>query len=311
MTNHFPKILGQDDLKKQLSFGVECFKAGHLLPTYLFVGGKGSGKSLAAKSLGSAINKIDNEYKWCELNCAIFKKASDFFASAVFLEQILDKKVAVFMDEAHNLPKDMQNIFLTLFQTDGGEKRTIELNGAPLTINLRENIFIFGTSEPDAVFAPLKDRFERAALAPCTHAEIQKIIAAKHPVTFDKGLLDSIASYTRGTPRSAVQMADKIFKFLSISKKNHLTEKDWQAFCKMTNSRIYGLDKIELQILEILASRGPCSLNELRAATNISRQALINEHEIPLTNRNLMRVNVKREITNNGRKVLELVSGKC
>lgn len=303
----FPKILGQEDLKKQLSFGVECFKAGHVLPNYLFIGGKGSGKSLAAKSLGQAIHKADKEYKWCELNCATFKKANDFFGSQTFAEQISGKRVVIFCDESHNLPSDMQNIFLTLFQTDGPVERTIEINGQPLTINLRENIFIFGTSEPDKMFAPLKDRFERATLAPCTHEEIQKIISARHAITYEKGLLDTIASFTRGTPRSAVQLADKVQKFLSISSKTHLTEKDWRAFREMTNTRLYGIDKVEIQILETLANRGPCSLNELRAVTNISRQALINDHEIPLTNRNLMRVDGKRQITINGRKFLDSI----
>lgn len=303
----FPKILGQKDLKQQLSFGVECFKAGHPLPNYLFIGGKGSGKSLAAKSLGAAISKIDKEYKWCELNCAIFKKASDFFGSQVFAEQISGKRVILFCDESHNLPSDLQNIFLTLFQTDGPVERQIEVGGQTLTINLRENIFIFGTSEPDKMFPPLKDRFERAALAPCTHEEIQEIISARHKISYDEGLLNTIASFSRGTPRSAVQLADKINRFLSIGGKTHLTESDWQTFCKMTNTRLYGLDKVEIQILETLANRGPCSLNELRAVTNISRQALINDHEIPLTNRNLMRVDGKRQITNNGRKFLESI----
>lgn len=80
---------------------------------------------------------------------------------------------------------------------------------------------------------------------------------------------------------------------------------DWKTLLKMDDIKIHGLDMVEINILKILAERGPCSLNELRAVTGLSRMALVNNHEINLLKTNFMKINQKREITTFGRKILE------
>ncbi len=304
MANHFPKICGQHALKRKLSFGLDAFFAGEILPSYLFSGAKGGGKNAMAIALAKAIHGWDKEYRCFEINCAKFSKAADFFNSEDFLNKILGKPCVIYLDEAHNLPKDMMNIFLTLFSTDGGEERVIPYND--LVINLRKQIFLFGTSEPDKLFAPLKDRLKTAVLAPCKAEEIQEIVAQRFPeIKYEEGLLSEIASHTRGTPRSAVEMAKDIRSYCTIKKIIHFSAKDWKKFCTINDAKIHGLDNVELDILKTLVERGPCSLNELRAITGLSRTALINNHEIKLLQNNLMRVDGKRQVTNFGRKIVD------
>lgn len=304
MSDNFPEILGQKSLKAKLDFGLQTFAAKEVLPFYLFAGAKGLGKSMVAKAFGRAIYKKDKEYKWIEINCAKFKKAADLFDSPEFQNEIVGQKRVVFADETHNLPFDIVNSFLTIFATDGGPQRTIPHNG--LTIDLRDQIFLFGTSEPDKIFAPLRDRFEVVTIAKYSNADLKNILINRFPdITINSDLAEEIVIHTKGTPRSVVEMAKKVNRYCSIKKTKEFSAADWKALLKMDDIKIHGLDSVELNILKILAERGPCSLNELRAVTGLSRMALINNHEINLLKTNFMKINQKREITTFGRKILE------
>lgn len=306
MNDPFPSILGQKKLKSRLSFGLQSYISGGILPFYLFNGGKGAGKNLAAKALGKAIHKHDNGFKWCEINCAKFKKASDFFDSDEFQNNILRSKVVCFFDESHNLPRDLMNIFLTIFSTDNGAIVTSPYGGYEL--NLREQIFLFGTSEPDKMFAPLLDRLKDASIAPCSREEIQMIIRERFSdIQYEDGLLEEIAAHTRMTPRSAVDMAKDVDRYCKIKGTKTFSRNDWIALAEVTDTQIHGIDSVEMNILRILKSHGPCSLNELRAKTGISRTAISGKHEVNLLKNNLMRIDGKRQITAYGIKVIDAV----
>jgi Holliday junction resolvasome RuvABC ATP-dependent DNA helicase subunit len=113
----FSSLIGQPRLKKKLDFYLNAAKHSNFLPFLCFVGAKGLGKTEFAKEFSKELKKIKNREHWCEVNCATFKNNASFFED--FYPQVIqNNNVVVLFDEAHNLPKDLEQSFLTIFNSD-------------------------------------------------------------------------------------------------------------------------------------------------------------------------------------------------
>jgi Holliday junction resolvasome RuvABC ATP-dependent DNA helicase subunit len=86
------------------------------------------------------------------------------------------------------------------------------------------------------------------------------------------------------------------------------TGPDWVSLCHKANINKRGLSNTEIQILNALKERGPLTLTMLSAITGLSVQALRKDAELHLLKMNLMKIDVKREITSQGLRLLETIS---
>jgi len=308
MHNCFSSTIGQTKAKTRLSFHLEAFEKGASLPFYLFVGAKGFGKNQVAKALAQGIKSIDNEFSKFMVNCATIKNIKSF-KEQIYDTKIKDKKTVLLLDESHNLPDIVQQLFLSAVDVSSERKRVIHTEDGDMEIDTRKNVFIFMTSEPDQLFAPMRDRLEQIVMAPYTQEELaQVVIFQNKKVKICETIVSDIGDHLRGNPRSAVKMAQAIEKFCLVKSKECFDANDWEAFKAVEGINPHALDSAEIEILRTLNSRGECSLNDLRAVTGLSRNALMNNHEIFLMHKGFMRVNQKRQITEKGRGVLKLVN---
>ena len=170
---------------------------------------------------------------------------------------------------------------------------------------------IFATTELDKVFPPLKDRLTVLDFKPYKPNEIAEIISDRLPdVEFEEGLLTEIASTTRGNARSAVKRAKEIETYCETQNSNLFFKSEWDSLRQILGIKPLGLTNTEVQVLEILAERGPSTLQTIAAVTGMSRSAIQRDAELYLLQRGLMRINGTREITASGMRALNEVTSE-
>lgn len=301
--NHqaFNSIVGQDHLKRQLSFYLDSYKATDILPPLMFSGQRGIGKTEFARAVGEACKKT-----FYEVNSSSIKNEKQFFEQ--FMPQVQDTKCLIFLDEAHELPRKLISAFLTIFNTEKKSVVYFNYQDIEYRFDFTKMSFIFATTEMDRLFAPFKDRLTVVDFVPYTDDEVKRIVQKRIPdVKFESGVLNEIATTIRGNARSAVKRAKEIEMYCEAKNNPSFSLKDWKNLCHKANINTRGLSNTEIQILSSLKERGPLTLTMLSAITGLGVQALRKDAELHLLKMNLMRIDMKREITSHGLRLLETI----
>lgn len=306
--NYFPDLIGQNAVKKKLSFYLNAFEKTGSCPFLNLVGAKGLGKTEFAKAFAKNLYNDEGDRRaFLELNCSTIKNNEQFFEQ-IFLPIISDNEITVLFDEAHALPKDLTMAFLTIFNTEKKARKTFEWNEMTFTFNFRQQTFIFATTESDKIFPPLKDRLTTIDFEPYTCEELGEIIKLSAPhVIFGQGCLEQVAKTVRNNARSAVKRAQEITLYCGAKESNIFGKADLNELSDAVGILPYGITYTEKQILEVLNNCGSCTLTGLSAKLGLSKSAVQRDHELYLLNKNLMEIDGKRQITTEGMKVCELL----
>ena len=296
----FETLIGQEKIKNKLSFYTKVKKSGGITPPIMFNGAKGLGKTEFAKQFSRGIGR-----PILEINCGTIRNAAQFFEQ-VFLTVIQDKEIAILFDEYHALPKDLEEVFLTAFNTEGAKTKEVSIGDGFATFDFTQQTFLFATTEMHKIFEPLKDRMTVVDFVPYQKYELAGIIKNKFDwVNYESGLLDEIAGTVRGNARSAVKRALEIKAYCNIKNTSNMTFKRWEDLKVTLDIRPFGLSNIEVEILKTLKEHGECSLQMLSAITGMSRSALQKDAENNLLRCGFLKIDGKRHITSKGQKILE------
>ena len=65
---------------------------------------------------------------------------------------IANNEVTILLDEAHALPKDLTNAFLTIFNTEKDHVKDFHWEEQVFTFNFKKQTFLFATTESDKLF---------------------------------------------------------------------------------------------------------------------------------------------------------------
>ena len=298
----FDSLIGQENIKRKLGFYLEAYKKTNVAPFLMFNGAKGLGKTEFAKQFAKQLKK-----PLLEINCSTIKNNQQFFEQ-IFIPVILDNEITILFDECHALPKDLTMAFLTVFNTEKETRKMFAWNESHFEFNFEKQTYIFATTEPDKVFAPLMDRFTVIDFKPYTEVELGDILKKRIDwVAFEKGIVDEIASTLRGNARSAVKRSKEIEMYCESHNVSVFGPKQWNELCFVLGINPSGLTNSEIEILNILKTRGDCSLAMLSAATGLSRTAIQRDSETYLLRKALIKIDGLRKITDSGRKVLHSV----
>jgi Holliday junction resolvasome RuvABC ATP-dependent DNA helicase subunit len=301
MNKVFEPIVGQESLKRQLSFYLDAYKNSSVLPFLIFNGQRGIGKTEFARAVGAACKKT-----FYEINSSSIKNEKQFFEQ--MMPQVQDSECVLFFDEAHELPRKLIAAFLSILNT---EKKTVvdfTYQDVEYRFDFTKMSFIFATTEMDRLFAPFKDRLTVVDFVPYTNDEVRRIIQKRLPdVKFETGVLPEIVTTIRGNARSAVKRAKEIEMYCEANNNPSFTMSDWVSLCEKANINKRGLSNTEIQILTALKERGPLTLTMLSAITGLSVAALRKDAELHLLKMNLLRIDGKREITSQGLRLLETI----
>ncbi len=302
MQNYFPDLIGQEIVKKKLSFYIDAFNTTSQAPFLLMAGAKGLGKTEFAKAFAKNLYNEDGDKRsFIEINCSTIKNNEQFFEQ-IFLPLISDNEITVLFDECHALPQDLTMAFLTIFNAESNSRKTFEWDGMSFVFNFKQQTFIFATTETDKIFPPLKDRFTIVDFEPYTKHELAQIVQLCLPeiIFSDEECLLKIASTIRNNARSAVKRSKEIMLYCGKNNSNIFTSKDFDILCDQIGILPYGLTYTEKQILQALNHCGSATLTGLAAKIGLSKTALQRDHELYLLNKNLMEIDGKRKITSKG-----------
>lgn len=301
MNQSFSAIVGQEHLKRQLSFYLDAYKTNGVLPFLMFNGQRGIGKTEFARAVGAATKKV-----FLEINSSSIKNEKQFFEQ--IMPQIQDTECVLFFDEIHEAPRKLIAAFLTIFNTEKKNVIYFTYQDVEYRFDFTKMSFIFATTEMDRLFAPFKDRLTVVDFVPYSNDEVKRIIQKRLPdVKFEAGVLNEISTTIRGNARSAVKRAKDIEMYCEANNNPSFTMPDWVNLCDKANINKRGLSNTEIQILNALKERGPLTLTMLSAITGLSVQALRKDAELHLLKMNLIRIDGKRELTSVGMRFLETI----
>jgi len=295
----FDKLIGQESLKSRLNFYLEAHAATGVTPFLMFNGAKGLGKTEFAKEFAKSLKK-----PLLEINCATIKNNQQFFEQ-IFMPVIMDNEITILFDEAHNLPKELQQVFLTVFNVESARSKQVNWRESTFEFNFEKQTYIFATTELDKIFPPLKERFTVVDFKPYTEQQLGEIIHKRLDwVEFADGVVQEIAETVRGNARDAVKRTKEIEMYCEARNSNSFTMETWKELCGLVGINVHGLNNTEMEVLAILKERGDCTLGMLSAATGMSRTAIQRDVETYLLRKALIKIEGTRKITNAGIRVL-------
>ena len=249
----FNQLIGQEDVKRQLSFYAQAQNKTGVAPFLMMSGAKGLGKTEFAKEYAANLKNQDGSKRpFLEVNCSTIKNANAFFEQ-IFLPIAMNNEVTILLDEAHMLPKDLVNAFLTVFNTEKGSFKEYHHGEQIFAFDFSMQSFIFATTELDKLFAPFKDRLTIVDFRPYTVQELADIVdLVCGEIEFEDGLLTEIAETTRGNARSAVKRSKEIMLYCESNNNKDYSKADWKAMSYTLGIKPLGLTNIEIEILSIL-----------------------------------------------------------
>lgn len=311
----FPNIVGQDAAKRKLAFFLEGYRSSRVVPNMMFVAPKGCGKTTLAKATAKHLDRADSAGKpktFVELNCSTLKNLRQFF-NQVVLPYINDKDVTILFDEASELPKDVSMALLTILNPNKENKNTFCYDDLRVDFDFSRHSFMFATTEAHQIGHALMDRLERIDLEEYSYAHLSEIIRKALPeIAFDDDVLIEMASVLRGNARQAQKMANNVNSFLKSKAKKSFVRADWDILKNSLGILPLGLNRIELQILGILATRKESSLTSLSAKTGLSRECIQKDFELYLQKHSLMEITTAgRTLTPKGMQYLKVNAATC
>lgn len=178
MAAYFEELVGQENLKRKLSFYLDAFRETMRMPFLLFGGARGLGKTkFARETAKNLLNKDGSQRPLLEVNCSILKNIKTLF-EGIYIPYIANSNgLSILWDESHALPVDISQALLTICNSDPNPVRNFTYEESTYSWDFTKLSFMFATTESDKLFPPLKDRFETVDFQNYKKDELKKIIA--------------------------------------------------------------------------------------------------------------------------------------
>lgn len=300
----FAECIGQGRVKKNLSLYIDSFEAQGRLPFLNLTTQKGGGKTFFARKFREALKRPDGTRPpMIEVNGKTIRNARSFFDQIFPIWK--EHGAFLFIDEGHNIPKDLQEIFLTALNVDKNPVRTVHLEGDSFTFDFTKMSFCMATTNQEKLCEPLRDRLRDIAFEDYEEQELFSIFESNLDENIDVSpdAKENIISVFRGNPRDAVVKAQDANTFFAAYNLRNISKKVWSDICDVMSINPHGLSNSETQIVKALAERGSMSLNGLSSITGFQRAAIQRDYEKILVKKNLMKIEGKRTLTPKGTKL--------
>jgi len=306
---YFNDLIGQDKIKKQLSFYIDAHKKTKVIPHILFVAPRGMGKTMFARSMGkNLLNREGKPKTFIEINASTIKNIKSL-VNQVLIPFVIDKEATLFFDECHSFQRDVTNALLTILNNTSNNRTSFSFEDYTLEFDFSLLSVVMATTEGNAIFPPLADRLTRIEFDDFNKNDLSYIVKeniAKNGLKIEDDALLDIASILRSNARSAVKISTDIKNYLHKENVKVLTLKGWEELKNILNILPFGLSKMEKRILEILKENGETSLTSLSAKLNMTKESLQKDCELFLLRHNFMSIAQKgRIITKKGQDYLE------
>ncbi|QKT05301.1 Holliday junction branch migration DNA helicase RuvB [Mycoplasma sp. OR1901] len=299
--NNFEDFIGQKNLKKTLEAMIQSsIKQNALLSHILLYGPPGMGKTTLASIIAQKTNK-----KIHFIQGANLEKKSDI----INVLSVINAGDIVFIDEIHSINKSiieflynaMEDFVFDLIIGVDGNSKVIRMKVKPFTL-------IGATTKLNDIPQPFKDRFGYIGrLVNYNNEDIFKILfktANRLKIDIEDKLLNEVAEYSRGTPRIANHLIQRINDFAITMNEGKITLKIIKKALKHLELYKFGLTKEHIIYLNILRDgfdEKPVSLNTISSLLSHEKDDILNEIEPILLYLKLIKKNSRgRQITSEG-----------
>jgi Holliday junction resolvasome RuvABC ATP-dependent DNA helicase subunit len=302
----FDKIIGQEKVKRKLSFYLDGQHKTLLSPHLLFVAPRGSGKTLLAQTYASQLlNSEGKKRKLITINCSTLTSLKAFI-NDVCIPYVSGKEVTILFDEASEIPSNIRMAMLTILNPNKENRNEFTYDDVTIEFDYKKVTFLFATTEAHKIFHALIDRLERIDLEEYSNEDLGMIVQKNINSLISSEAMKEVKQVLRGNARKATQMANHISLYLGSYDKKSFDIKDWHDFQSKLGINPLGLNPMEIKILKVLRERPLTTLTNLSAKTQMSRQSLQRDAESYLQKLNLMEILATgRKITPHGRQYLE------
>ena len=305
-TEYFPTVVGQERAKRKLSYLLDNWKSSNIMDNLMFVAPRGCGKTMLATLLATAMKTIKSNKIGRIVNCASIKNLNQFINGTI-IPYVHDKDCTILLDEASELPRDVEMALLTILNPNPENRNTFSYEDYTINFDFRRQTFLLATTEAHKVFHALMDRLNRVDLEEYKNDHLAEIISRNLVnAEFDSDVLEEISTVLRGNARQAQRMANQIRNHLIKKKSKKFNRRDWEKMQYNLGIRPLGLNENEILCLRALAEKKASSLTCISAKLRMSKEVIQRDIELYLQKPNLMEVSTDgRSITPNGQKYLK------
>jgi len=312
METYFPKIIGQDSVKRALSFYIDGHRANSIVPHLMFTAPRGCGKTTMAEAFARNL-KLSNgtPKRLITLNCAGLKNLNQFFNLFV-IPYISGKDCTVLFDEASEIPRDVGMALLTILNPNPRNRNEFSYEDFNFEFDFSRQSFMFATTEGQSIFHALMDRMERIDLEEYEINHLGEILMlGLEGCEVDDIALFEMSKTLRGNARGAQKMAVKVKQYLDQNSKTKFTIDGWNELRHALGIIPLGLSNGEVSLLRILKKKKQTRLTELVAITGLSRRSLQADYELFPTKLGLISIQPQgRVLTGKGNKYLKELDGE-
>lgn len=308
-TDYFADIVGQEDVKRKLSFYIDGYKKTSMIPHFMFVAERGCGKTKLATSIAKQL-KIDGKPKRAkEINCSTLKSIGQF-VEQVLLPFVQDNDCTILFDEASELPRSLTMSLLTMLNPNDNNRNTFVFGDQAFDINFKKHSFLFATTEPQKIFHALMSRCQRVDFDAYKDTDLMEIVKKNvdknsGKIKFSDAVKLDIPGVLRHNPRCAQMMANDIINYCAQFSIKVFDVKQWEDMKIQLGIKPMGLNATEIRLLKILKESPHCRLTDMGAKLGMTAACIQRDAELFLLRNNLIKVDAGRSLTENGRKYLE------
>jgi transcriptional regulator with AAA-type ATPase domain len=124
MRNEFEDVVGQESAKATLELYIDAYKETERLPFILAISQRGAGKSFLVRKFREGLRRKDGSRPpILEVNAATIKNSKQFLE--VVYPTWVNNNAFLFLDEAAELPHDLQSLLLTILEVKKDPIRNI------------------------------------------------------------------------------------------------------------------------------------------------------------------------------------------
>jgi len=306
----FEKFVGQDRVKMQLRIAIHEGSMGKMPHLGIFAT-KGMGKSF--------ISELIAEEMGAEL---IYINSTSVETPMAFLKDINKarsnphKHFLVFLDEAHELPKGIQENLLSVleepatlcfssptkktYNTESGKTKTFQ-KGDIIKAVLPTNIsFILGTTHRGCLRDTILDRIMKITFDDYTEDEMVEIIKRNTNLDIPNNVMIALSRIGRN-PRGAKGRLKTFAAFLDMNNAKKITMDHFKAFCNIYSIEEDGCTKEDLLCMSILREHGVSGLKSIVAMSGLPEEDIITLVEPFLLQKGYIKITSRgRELSDKG-----------
>jgi holliday junction DNA helicase RuvB len=279
--SHLERIIGQKSAINKLKFFVNSHSSDYPVPTLLFTGSHGLGKTYLAEKMANAMGR-----RLIEINCGIIQTEKDLIENILISQVVGESCVTLFFDESHKLNTEVTTILLSLLNPSAKNQNIINYKNLGIVFDLSKINVIFATTDAHKMFGPLKNRCQEIyfnAYEKDDLINILKLYCKDIDLNCD---LDDLSDACRGRARNAFVLSQNINRYFNgFHGKRILEQNNWDTIKNIFEIHAMGLNKQEIQLLKIIYD------NNIISASNIALTMMVNvdniESEIEIRPREL------------------------